>query len=164
MRAGRRAGVYRGLGTIALVAALQLLAAGEGYSQTLGKEIQLEFGKLVEPYSGSETWTVDTSDSGSGTATQVSGPNVSGEYRIKKGGGADSPLFIDVNPSGSLPGLTIGSFTATYDGSPISLPASGLPAPGSAGKILRLGATLTITTSVTTGTNLPGFTITVIKE
>ena len=73
-------------------------------------------------------------------------------------------LTIDVTAGAPLPGITIGSFTATYDGSPISLPATNQPASGNAGKILTLGATITITTAVGTGTNLPPFTITVIKE
>ena len=69
-----------------------------------------------------------------------------------------------MSPSGTIPGITIGSFTASYDGSVISLPASGQPDPGGAGKTLRIGATLTIDSSVATGTHLPGFTVTIIKE
>lgn len=164
MKDRRPSWLYRGLKSLALVALVHLMGAGAGYSQTLTEQTQVQWGTLVEPTSGSETWTIDTSDGGSGTATQVAGPNLSGDYLIKKGTGPNRTLFIDVTPGAPLPGLTIGSFTATCDGSTITLPASGQPSPGTAGKILTLGATITITTAVTTGTNLPPFTITVIKE
>ena len=36
--------------------------------------------------------------------------------------------------------------------------------PGGGGKILRIGATLTVDSTVATGTHLPGFTVTIIKE
>ena len=132
-------------------------------AQGLSENVQLDFGVLVAPGSGSETWTIDLNDSGSGTAEFVGGTTLTGDYTVTKGGGAPAPIFIDVAPSGTIPGLTIGSFTASYDGSVISLPASGQANPGN-GKILRIGATLTIDSTVANGTHLPGITITIIKE
>ena len=112
---------------------------------------------------GTGYW-IDLNDSGSGTATFAGGTTLTGDYTVKKGGGQGRPIFIDVTPNGTIPGITIGSITASYDGSVISLPASGQPDPGGAGKTLRIGATLTIASSVATGTHLPGLTITIIKE
>jgi hypothetical protein len=127
--------------------------------------VQLQFGTLVQPSAGSETWTMDLNDTGSGTATFAGGITLTGEYVVKKGSGPGSTISIDVAPNGSITGLTIGSFTANYDGSNISLPATGQPDPGAnPGKVLRIGATLTIDTSVATGQHLPGLTITIIKE
>ncbi len=133
-------------------------------AQTLTRNVQLEFGILIEPAAGSENWTIDLNDTGSGTATSVGGTTLTGDYTVRKGPGAGRPLFIDVAPNGTIPGITIGSFTASYNGSVISLPASGQPDPGGGGMTLRRGATLTIDSSVATGTHLPAFTITIIRE
>ena len=139
------------------------LYAPPAQAQTLTLNVQLDFGTLVQPSAGSETWTVDLNDTGSGTAEFVSEPTLTGDYEVRKGSGPPRTVFIDVAPSGTIPGLTIGSFTASYDGSVISLPASGQPNPGN-GKILRVGATLTIDSTVANGTHLPGLTITITKE
>ncbi len=162
--AGRR-GCYALLRAAApfLLGAACLLTSVPARAQTLTETIQLAFGNVVHP-SGSVSWAMDLSDTGSGTATPAGGITLTGEYLVQKGPGPNRSLFIDVAPNGSIPGITIDSFTASYDGSVISLPASGLPAPGTAGKVLRVGASLTITSSVSTGTHLPGITITVIKE
>ena len=130
----------------------------------LSETTQLDYGAVVEPTSGSVTWTVDTNDVASGTATQFSGPTFSGEYVVTKGPGPNNPIDIDVTASGSPPpGITIGSFTATYQGSPITLPAFDLNPPTGQGSVLRVGATLTITSAVTPGTKLPGFAISIVK-
>lgn len=146
-----------------LLGAVCWLYAPLAQAQTLTENVQLTFGTLVAPASGSDTWTIDLNDSGSGTATFVGGTTLTGDYRVRKGSGPGRPIFIDVAANGTIPGLTIGSSTASYDGSVISLPASGQPNPGN-GKILRIGATLTIDSTVASGTHLPGITITIIKE
>ena len=138
--------------------------SGSAHAQTLTETVQLQFGVVIEPSAGSVTWTVDLNDIGSGSATPGGGITLTGDYLVKKGAGAGRPIFIDVAANGSIPGLTIGSFTASYDGSVISLPASGQPDPSGQGKVLRIGATLTIDSSVATGTPLPGITITIIRE
>lgn len=148
---------------VGVLVAAACLVALPADAQTLTETVQLQFGTLVQPSAGSETWTIDLSDTGSGTATFVGGTTLTGEYEVRKGPGPGNPISIDVAPNGSITGLTIGSFTANYDGSNISLPATGQPNPGN-GKILRIGATLTIDSSVATGQHLPGLTITIIKE
>ena len=139
------------------------LYAPPAQAQDLTENVQLSFGILVAPGSGSETWTIDLSDTGSGTAEFVGGTTLTGDYEVRKGSGPPRTIFIDVAPNGTIPGITIGSFTASYDGSVISLPASGQPNPGN-GKILKVGATLTIDSTVANGNHLPGITITIIKE
>ncbi len=147
-----------------LLGAVCWLFAPPAQAQTLTENVQLSFGTVVAPASGSVTWTIDLNDSGSGTAEFLGGTTLTGDYTVKKGTGPNRPIFIDVAPNGSIPGLTIGTFTASYDGSTISLPASGQPAPGNQGKVLRIGATLTIDSTVASGTHLPGIIITIIKE
>ncbi|MEE9278858.1 MAG: DUF4402 domain-containing protein [Myxococcota bacterium] len=146
-----------------MLGAACLLGSPAALAQTLEETVQLQFGTLVQPSAGSETWTIDLNDTGSGTATFVGGVTLTGEYLVRKGGGPGRPIFIDVAPNGSIPGLTMGSFTASYDGSVISLPASGQPNPAN-GKVLRIGATLTLDSSVASGQHLLGLTITIIKE
>ncbi len=147
-----------------LLGALCLLASPSAQAQTLTENVQLQFGTVIKPAAGSVTWTIDINDGGSGSADFVKGPTLTGDYLVKKGAGAGRPIFIDVVANGSVPGITLGTITASYDGTVISLPASGQPDPGGAGKVLRVGATLTIDSSVATGSHLPGITITIIKE
>jgi hypothetical protein len=146
----------------ALLGAACLLAPLPSHAQTLTENVQLQFGTVLKPTAGSVTWTIDLNDVGSGTASFVKGPTLTGDYLVKRGGGP-ALISIDVAPNASIPGITIGSFTASYDGTVISLPATNQPDPGGPGKVLRIGATLTIDSSVATGSHLPGITITIIK-
>ncbi len=108
------------------MAALCLAASTPVHAQTLTVTVPLDYGTISAPALGSVTHTVGLADDASGTAYVVYGTVFTGQYEIRKGPGQYFPLFIDVAPTGSIPGLTIGSFTASYDGSPISLPASDL--------------------------------------
>ncbi len=146
-----------------ILGAACLLAPLTSHAQTLAETVQLQFGTILKPTAGSVTWTIDLSDGASGTASFIKGPTLTGDYLVRKGSGPGTPVDIDVSPNSSIPGITIGSFTASYDGSTITLPASGLANPAN-GKVLRIGATLTIDSSVATGSHLPGITITVIKQ
>jgi len=140
------------------------LAAAAAGAQGLTEDVQLDFATLVAPGSGSVSLTVGVSDDASGTAEIVAGTPLTGVYTIVKGPGPNRTLAIDINP-GSVPaGITLGSFTATYDGFSITLPASGLAAPGAQGKVLRAGATLTVDSTVAPGSHTPGLVISVVKE
>lgn len=147
-----------------LLGAACLLAPRLSHAQTLTETVQLQFGTILKPTAGSVTWTIDLSDGASGTASFIKGPTLTGDYLVKKGTGPGALIDIDVAPNASIPGITIGTFTASYDGTVISLPASNQPDPGGQGKVLRVGATLTIDSSVATGSHLPGITITIIKQ
>ena len=61
-------------------------------AQGLAENVQLSFGALVAPASGSDTWTIDLSDTGSGTAEFVSGTTLTGDYTVTKGSGPPSRL------------------------------------------------------------------------
>ena len=91
-----------------LLGAVCWLYSPPAQAQGLAENVQLGFGALVAPPSGSETWTIDLSDTGSGTAEFVGGTTLTGDYTVTKGSGPPRTIFIDVAPNGTIPGLTIG--------------------------------------------------------
>jgi len=134
-------------------------------AQTVTENTQMAFGGASAPGTGSVTVILGLNDSITGGTADLAGAGTvtTGDYKIGKGGINGNVLIdIDVTDTTTTTGLSLTSFTGTYDGNPITFPATNQPNPGVSGKILRVGATLNITSAVTPGVGInPTFDITV---
>jgi hypothetical protein len=135
-------------------------------AQTITQTTQLQFGQLAKPASGSHNFTLNTTNGTSGTGVLLSGTPLSGVYQITRGSFGPGTVTINVNNinSGNA-NLTLGSFTGDWGGTAIaSFPRSGLSRPaGGPGTTLRLGATVTYTSSIPVGTITPSFDIVIVQ-
>lgn len=131
-------------------------------AQSITENTQLDFGTLAKPAAGSETFTITTSNTTSGTGTLLFGTSSRGSYQITRGAFSSSPVELDIqNVNTGSAALTLDGFTGSWGGTTInSFPASGLTAPNTGiGTTLLLGATATYTSAITNGTLTPTFDI-----
>lgn len=137
------------------------LAAPVAHAQALTQNTQLAFGALQKPSSGSKTFTVTRTGATSGTGTKLYGTTTAGSYRITRGSLPTGTVTIDIqNASTGSAAVTLGTFTGKWGNTNIaSFPRSGLTRPTVAGTILLIGATLTYTSAVSTGSLSPTFDI-----
>lgn len=138
------------------------LAAPVAHAQALTQNTQLAFGALQKPSSGSQTFTVTRTGSTSGTGTKLYGTTAAGSYTITRGSLPSGTITIDIqNASTGSAAVTLGSFTGKWANTNIaSFPKSGLSRPNrGTGTVLLLGATLTYTSAVSTGSLSPTFDI-----
>jgi len=136
----------------------------DAYAINIQGRSGMSFGTVSAPPSGSVSITVDVNDNVSGSALLISGTPSHGGFRVKGQKKNETTISIDVQPVNNVPGLTLGSFTAVYDGATVSLPVSGHTPPSNIWRDLDLGATLTISSSVASGDHQPQFDINVNYE
>jgi hypothetical protein len=148
------------------------MASPRALAQSVGiQEVQtLTFPTLSLPSGGSESLTINPSNSGtSGNAQIISGMASRGKYALSLSGGG-SPSLITINISGVSTGngsLTLGSFSGLYDTQTISnFPSQSLPLPATSpsNTPLYLGATITALPSLPAGTYNVAFNITVFVQ
>lgn len=138
------------------------LAAPVARAQALTQNAQLAFGPLQKPSSGSQTFTISTAGATSGTGTRLYGTSSAGSYNITRGSLGRGTITLDIqNISTGSAAVTLGSFTGKWGNTTVaSFPTSGLARPGGGGgTTLLLGATLTYTSAVSTGSLSPTFDI-----
>lgn len=140
-----------------------LSVVGAAHAQTITQSTQLNFATLTKPSSGSQNLTVSTSNGVSGTGTVLIGTPVAGVYQITRGSLGNSTITLDIqNISSGSAYVTLSAFTGLWGNTTLnSFPASGLTRPrGGAGTTLKVGATVTYTSSVPAGTVItPSFDI-----
>jgi hypothetical protein len=109
---------------------------------TVTQNQQLNFGTLQKPSSGSQTWTVSTSGSTSGTGTLLYGIPANGDYTIKCTGTCTTSISLSLASPAFCSGVSnVGGTSAiNYNNGEYSgpTPKSGLSNPGT-GKDLKLG-------------------------
>jgi len=159
--------------------ALASLSAGNAYAvdvtndasvtivepPTVTANDDMDFGKVVQPASGSETVILKTDGSvdAASTAQTVSSSTAAGTLTIS--GSSSETVAISVTDDANVTGLTLGSFTSqTFGGQTLSGGSlSGATLTGGS-DTLTLGATLTVASTVTTGALTPTFTVAVDYE
>jgi hypothetical protein len=126
------------------------------YSYTIVQNQQLAFGTLQVPSSGSQTWTVSTAGSTSGTGTLLYGFPANGDYTIKCVGISCSNFpapvpTINASLTAGCSGLSsLGSWQGNYNNGAQTgaLPLNNVAFPGAGGLDFKLGATATYTSAV----------------
>ncbi len=119
----------------------------------------MNFGKVVKPASGSQTVILSTAGVRSGTATLASGiTSAAGTVSIT--GAATETVSITVADTTAVTGLTLSDFTSdAFGGQTLSGGTlTGATLTGSA-QTLTLGATLNVSSAVTTGLKTPTYTV-----
>jgi len=134
------------------------------FAQVVSENVKLNFATVMIPSTGSETLTISTTGTVSGNATVISGTPLNGEYLISKGTGPNRSISIDIQEGTSISGITLQNFTATYNGNTITLPATGLAAPGGSGKILKVGVSAVISSTISENSYSPALDLIIIKE
>ncbi len=130
---------------------------------TLVRNSEISFGSLKADTSG--TYVIDTNGSVtvSGGGAVVGGTQSSGRITIS---GSDSQsISISTGSYSANKGVTPSTATCNYDGTAIAnCDAGGTgPAPGSTGKVLKLGVTITTDGTQSPGTTAtPSFVVTVV--
>lgn len=138
--------------------------ATTAHAQSISQTTQLNFATLTKPSSGSQNLTVSTSNGVSGTGTVLIGTPVAGVYQITRGSLGTGTITIDIqNINSGSAAVTLNSFKGLWGNNTTinSFPTSGLTRPaGGGGTTLKLGATVTYTSSVPAGTVItPSFDI-----
>lgn len=140
------------------------------YAATLsfsGSPTNLQFGTLQIPSSGSHTFTVSATGGTSGTGTLVSGTPSNAQVRLKRTGRPAGTISIDIqNINTGNPNLTLSAFTGRYGTTNISsFPVGGLSDPGTgSGTALKIGATATYNSSISSGALTPTFDVVAVFE
>ena len=133
---------------------------------TLVKDSDISFGILKAATSG--TYVIDTngSVSASGGGAVVGGSGVQGQVTIS--GSTTQTVTISTGSYAANNGVTPSSASCNYDGAPIANCDAGgaaLAAPGSSGKVLKLGLTIVADGTQAAGsTAAPSFTVTVAYD
>lgn len=123
----------------------------------------LDFATIEKPASGSvfvEVLPTADGATAASTATVVSGTPVPGNYTIK--GDANNQIAIAITPGSAPTGLTLSDFAMNYAGS--SYTSGFVTAPGATGQVLKIGAKLTIDSTVASGTHSPAYNIEVTYQ
>ena len=85
-----------------------------------------------------------------------------GEFQISSN--TNSTITIDIDSNDDVTGVTLKSFSLSYQGTTYSkFPARRLPSPGN-GAVARLGIRAVYTSSATEGIHLPSFSIVVTED
>lgn len=116
----------------------------------------MDFGKLVSPASGSVTSIVDTSGNLTGTATFVGGTTgSSGTVTIS--GTTGETVAITITDTTGTTGLGLSNFTGSFGGQSLSgdtLTGANVTSTPTA---MKIGATLTVDSTVSAGTYTPTY-------
>jgi hypothetical protein len=120
---------------------------------TVTQNQQLNFGILQKPSSGSQTWTISTTGSTSGTGTLLYGVPGNGDYTIKCTGTCTSTISISLGTFVACSGTFLSAGNINYNNGEYNgaTPASGVSNPGTGGKDLKFGVTSTYNASVGAG-------------
>ena len=136
---------------------LAALPASAACNLTATQTGTLDWGTLGKPASGSQTFDITAADATSGTGSWLYGTTpVHGSFKIQ-GHGSCSTITITISNAGGAAGVTLSNFHLNYNGVNIANGQSGL----ALGKTLKIGATATYTSAVTTGLSNPTFNVVV---
>jgi hypothetical protein len=158
-------------GSLAIVSSANALVSSRQASVTIVEPLtftvvsDLAFGKIQKPTTGTQTAVMTSAGALSGTATSLGGTTTGASYTIK--GDATQTIGITVadDTTDGVAGVSLGSFTTSYNNATFTNGATGLAAPTTTGKSLVFGATLTIdSTTVTAGVKTPAYNVTVVYQ
>ncbi|MDA0781148.1 MAG: DUF4402 domain-containing protein [Rickettsiales bacterium] len=137
--------------TVDIVAPLQVVANND-----------MDFGKIVQPTSGSVTAVVSDTGVLAGTADYIDTTGSEGTVNIS--GASTETVSITITDTTAITGLSLGSFTGTFGGQALSGGSlTGATLTGGT-DIFNIGSTLTVDSTVATGTHSPSYDVEVTYD
>jgi len=124
---------------------------------TVSQTAQLDFGSVAIPAAGTETVIVTIDNTtGSGTATFLNSTVADGEFNIT----GSTTNTVNISATGTdASGIVWSAITGNYSGGAIAdltATTATLAAPG-VGSVLKVGATITVASTMTAGTYSPAY-------
>jgi hypothetical protein len=125
---------------------------------TITPDSDMNFGKVVKPDSASQTVIVSTAGDASGTATRIPGTaTLAGTFSVEASQG--QLAIVSISDNANVAGLALSEFKIDYNSATVL--NNGDFTLATSGSELRVGATLTIESTVVEATHAPEYTVVV---
>ena len=122
----------------------------------------MDFGKLVQPTTGSVTAIVSDAGALTGTADYIDSTGAQGTVNIS--GSSTETVSITITDTTAITGLSLSAFSGTFGGQAlVSGSLTGATLTGGT-DVFNIGATLTVDSTVATGTHSPSYDVAVNYE
>ena len=115
----------------------------------------MDFGKLVQPASGSVTAVVSDTGALTGTADYVDATGAQGTVDIS--GASSETVSITITDTTAITGLSLSNFSGTFGGQALSGGSLTTATLTGGTDVFNVGATLTVDSTVATGVHNPSY-------